>query len=68
MFDMDEQKFAINCKITYKLFFRQGAEFSTDSPETKTELADVVLSVRKYVEAVLCYLVTSYHHELIIQN
>jgi len=54
MFEMDETKYAANCKITYTLFWRQRVQFSTDSPETKTELADVTLSVRKNVETLLC--------------
>ena len=35
MFDMDQPKFDINCKIPYKLFCSQGVQISTDSPETK---------------------------------
>ena len=54
MFDVDQPKFTVNCKMSYSLFWRQGVQISTDSPEPKAELTDVALSVRKNVEAVLC--------------
>jgi len=54
MFDVDQPKIAVNCKIAYILFWRQGVHISTDSPKAKTEFHDVALSVRKNVEAVLC--------------
>ena len=39
---------------TYPVFWRQGVQLSTNSPETKTQFIDVALSVRKNVEAVHC--------------
>ena len=54
MFDMYQPKVTVNCKITYILFWRQGVQISTDSPETKTKFADVALYVRKIVESVFC--------------
>jgi len=54
MFDVDQPKFDINCKMTYNLFWGQGVQNSTDSPETKTEFTVLALSVRENVEALLC--------------
>ena len=39
--------------ITYLVFWRQGFQNSTKSPDTKTQFVDVVLSVWKNVEVVL---------------
>jgi len=39
--------------VTYPVFWRQGVQNSAHSPNTKTQFVDVVLSVRKNVEAVL---------------
>ena len=50
---MYQPKVNVNCKITYTLFWRQGVQISIDSPVTKTEFADVALSIGKNIESVL---------------
>jgi len=54
MFDMDQPKITVNCKISYPLSWRQGVQNSTKNPETKREFVNVALSVRENIAAVLC--------------
>jgi len=54
MFDMDQPKVAVSCKITYTLPWRQGVQFSTDSSESKTEFAVITLCVRKNFDTEIC--------------
>ena len=69
MLDMYQPNVTANCKITYTLFWRQGVQISTGSPETKTEFADFALSVRKISKQhFVTGDFTAHYHELIIQN
>jgi hypothetical protein len=53
-FNMDQLKVTVHRAITYPVFWKEGVQISTHSPDTKTEFVQFAVSGRENAQVLPC--------------